>query len=81
MTYDEYMDGFGSMTPILDTSSWSRYETEKDLEDYVNKYGYAHINPTSTQIDVDTVLWQLNNDIQHPGQKVSKKKLLTGEPF
>ena len=35
MTYNEYIDGLGSMTPVLDTSRWSRYETEKDVQEYV----------------------------------------------
>ena len=42
MTYNEYIDGLGSMTPVLDTSRWSRYETEKDVQEYVDMYGYGN---------------------------------------
>lgn len=79
MTYNEYIDGLGSMTPVLDTSKWSRYETEKDVEEYVDMYGYAHINPMSTQIDVDSVLWQLNNSDLHKMPRVTKKDLKNGQ--
>ena len=81
MTYNEYIDGLGSMTPVLDTSRWSRYETEKDVQEYVNMYGYAHINPMSTQIDVDSVLWQLNNWQQRKMPRVTKKNLKEGQPW
>lgn len=81
MTYNEYIDGLGSMTPVLDTSRWSRYETEKDVQKYVDMYGYAHINPMSTQIDVDSVLWQLNNWQQRKMPRVTKKNLKDGQPW
>jgi hypothetical protein len=81
MTYNEYIDGLGSMTPVLDTSRWSRYETEKDVQEYVDMYGYAHINPLSTQIDVDSVLWQLNNWKQRKMPRVTKKNLKEGQPW
>lgn len=81
MTYNEYTEGLGSMTPVVNSSQWRPYETEKDVEDYVNMYSYAHINPTSTQIDVDSVLWQLNNNVQRPGQKVTKYNLMNGQPW
>lgn len=43
---------------------------------------YAHTNFTSTQIDIDSVAYQLSNDIQHPKTKaVTVNQLLTGEPY
>ena len=78
MTYEEYIKGFGSMTPVLDSSRVRRYETEEDVKEYVDMYGYAHINPMSTQIDIDSVLWQLNNWKQRKLPVVTKKNLMEG---
>ena len=81
MTYNEYISGTGSMTPVLNTSTWRRYETEEDVKKYVDSYSYAHTNPMSTQLDIDTVLWQLNNWKQRKMPVVTKKDLLTGQPY
>ena len=81
MTYEEYMDGFGSEMTPQNASSWRYVPTRETIKEYVKNYPYAHINPTHTQIDIDSVLWQLNNDEQRPGQKVTKDDLLYGQPW
>ena len=81
MTYEEYIEGFGSVMTPVNASSWRYIPTNESIKEYVKSQPYAHINPTSTQIDIDTVLWQLNKDEQHPGQKVTKDDLLHGQPW
>lgn len=82
MTYDEYMQATGSMIPVVDTSVATRVWTQEDEEKFAEEYGYAHINPTSTQLDLLTVQQQLNNNEWFPKtSKVTKHQLLTGEPY
>ena len=43
-------------------------------------YGYAHINPTHTQIDLETVVYQVSANIQQPMKPITKHQALVGEP-
>ena len=80
-TYDEYIQGFGSVVTPINPSTWRYVPTEESIKQYVKDYPYAHINPTHTQIDLKSVLWQLNNDEQRPGQVVTMNDLLIGQPW
>ena len=44
--------------------------------------GWMHVNPTSLQIDIESVAWQLNNDDARPNmEKVTVDTLKKGEPW
>ena len=44
--------------------------------------GWMHVNPTSLQIDIESVAWQLNNDDARPNmEKVTVDMLKKGEPW
>lgn len=44
-------------------------------------HSWKHTNPTSLQIDIESVAWQLSNNINQPGQTVSVEQLKKGEPY
>lgn len=81
MTYDEYMNGVGTVTPIKPTKNFRPIPTSKDVKEYVDTMSYAHTNPDHYQIDIDTVCWQLNNDTTGKSPKVTLDQLKKGEPY
>lgn len=81
MTYDEYMAPTGSVTPIVDTSSWRYIQTQEDEEKFAEAYQHQHIDPDHLQLDMDTVLYQVSNNIQQPTKPITKHKALTGDPI
>lgn len=81
MNYSEYMSQTGSVTPVIDTSSWRYVPTQEDEKKYAEMYGYAHINPTHTQIDLETVVYQVSDNIQQPMKPITKHQALVGEPI
>lgn len=82
MTYDEYMQNTGSVTPIVDVSTATRIWTQEDEQKYAEEYPYAHMNPTHIQLDLETVQTELNNNEWFPKTtKVTKHQMLTGEPY
>lgn len=43
--------------------------------------GFRHINPTSTQIDIESVAYQLSNDPFNPEMTVTAEQLKTHNPY
>ena len=81
MNYSEYMANTGSMTPVIDVSSWRYIPTQEDEKKYAEMYGYAHLNQDHIQIDLETVVYQVSDNIQQPMAPITKHQALVGEPI
>lgn len=65
----QYADASGNTQHIIDDELSPKPKKEQVKPWY-------HVNPISTQIDLDSVVGQLNNDPLNPGMNVTKDMLL-----